>query len=74
MSAMAIIVIRLPAAQVVRFQGMLDGEDGLATLRCGDSVRTEQQLWTTRNQVKELQLWLSSLPASLHVEVVREEI
>jgi len=71
---LAIIVVRLPAGQVVRFQGMLDGEDGLATLRCRDPETNEQQLWTTQGQLAELRAWIDSLPDELQVEMVREEV
>jgi len=66
---LAIIVIRLPAGQVVRFQGMLDGEDGLATLRCRDAARNEQQIWTTQAQLNQVRSWILSLPDELQVEV-----
>jgi len=74
MSDLAIIVVRLPAGQVVRFQGVLDGEDGLATLRCRNPETNEQQLWTTQAQLGELRGWINSLPDALQVEIVREEV
>jgi len=74
MSDLAIIVVRLPAGQVVRFQGILDGEDGLATLRCRNPETNEQQLWTTQAQLGELRAWIGSLPDALQVEIVREEV
>lgn len=70
----AIVVIRLPDEQVVRFQGILGGEDGLATMRCRDPEKVEQELWTTVAQLDELHAWLASLPESLQFEVLREEI
>lgn len=72
-SDLAIIVVRLPPGQVVHFQGILAGEDGLAALRCRDPQNIEQQLWSTRGRLDELRAWLDSLPASLGVEVIREE-
>lgn len=74
MSDLAIIVVRLPAGQVVRFQGMLDGEDGLAILRCRDPETNEQQLWTTQDQLGELRAWIGSLPGALQIEEIREEV
>lgn len=70
----AIVAVRLPDEQVVRFQGILGSEDGLATMRCRDPERAEQELWTTVAQLDELHAWLASLPESLQFEVVREEI
>lgn len=72
-SDLAVVVVRLPKKQVVRFQGILAGEDGLATLRCRDEGNIEQQLWTTRAQLGELYAWLRGLPAELGIEIVREE-
>jgi len=72
-SELAVIVVRMPAGQVVRFQGMLDGEDGLAILRCRDTTRGTQQLWTTYSMLDALYAWIDSLPEVLQVEVVREE-
>jgi len=71
---LAIIVVDVTARQVVRFQGILDGEDGLAALRCRDPAGNEQQLWTTRARLAELRSWLQGLPPSLQVNVIREEM
>jgi len=70
----AIIVVRVPDAMTVRLQGILGGEDGLATMRCRDPEHREQQLWTTVPQLSELRAWLDSLPANLQVKCLREEI
>ncbi|MDX8411703.1 MAG: DUF4911 domain-containing protein [Mariprofundaceae bacterium] len=70
----AIIVVRMPNAMTVRVQGILGGEDGLATMRCRDPERREQQLWSTVSQLKELRAWLDSLPPGLQVECLREEV
>jgi len=70
----AILVVRVPDAMTVRLQGMLAGEDGLATMRCRDSDHRIQQLWSTPAQLPELRAWVDSLPPSLHVECLREEI
>ncbi len=72
-SDLAVVVVRMPRRQVVRFQGMLDGEDGLAILRCRDAAGDAQQLWTTRSMLGELRAWVASLPVEMQVEVVREE-
>ncbi len=72
-SELVIVVVRIPARQVVRFQGMLDGEDGLAILRCRDTTRDTQQLWTTRSMLDALYAWVGSLPEALQVEVLWEE-
>jgi len=69
---LAVVVVRMPRRQVVRFQGMLDGEDGLAILRCRDAAADTQQLWTTRARLGELRAWIAGLPAKMRVEVVRE--
>ncbi len=70
----AVVVVRLHASRNNRFQGILGGEEGLATLRCMHSERGEQELWTSRAQVAELRRWLQSLPADLGVEIVREYV
>ena len=69
-----IIVVRLPDDAVVRFQSILGGEDGLATLRCMDKASGEQELWTTMAQMDEVRQWLASMPPELGVEVVREYV
>jgi len=69
-----IIVVRLPEHSVVRFQGLLGGEDGLATLRCMDKASGDQELWTTRVQTDEVRQWLAGMPPELEVEVVREYV
>jgi len=66
-----IIVVKLPNHAVVRFQSLLGGEDGLATLRCMDKASGEQELWTTQAQMDELRQWLASMPQELGIEVVR---
>jgi len=69
-----IIVVRLSDHAVVRFQSLLGGEDGLATLRCMDKASGEQELWTTKAQTTELRQWLAGMPQELGVEVVREYV
>jgi len=65
-----IVRIRLPNRSVVRFQGMLCGEEGLATLRSQGGGPGEHELWSTRAQQHELDAWLASLPDELELEVI----
>jgi len=65
-----IVLVGLPDVAVVRFQGMLAGEDGLATLRSQGGGPGEHELWSTRAQQHELDAWLDSLPESLDVRVI----
>jgi len=69
-----IIVVKLSDHAVVRFQSLLGGEDGLATLRCMDKASGEQELWTTKAQINELRRWLAGMPPKLGVKIVREHI
>jgi len=73
-SDIVILVVWLPRYAVVRFQSILDGEDGLATLRCMDKTSGEQQLWTTKAQIDELRQWLAGMPPELEVKIVREDV
>jgi len=70
-SDVMVVVVRIPRQAVVRFQSILGGEDGLATLRCMDKASEEQELWTTQAQMDELRQWLASMPQELGIEVVR---
>jgi len=65
-----IVRIRLPDRAVVRFQGILCGEEGLATLRSQGGGPGEHELWSTRAQEVELDDWLDSLPDELELEVL----
>jgi len=65
-----IVRVGMPRHSVVRFQGMLGGEEGLATLRSQGGGPNEHELWSTRAQKDELEDWLASLPATLEVHVV----
>lgn len=73
-SDIMILVVWLPRYAVVRFQSILGGEDGLATLRCMDKASGEQELWTTKAQIDELRCWLAGMPPELGVKIVREYI
>lgn len=65
-----IIEIELPVKLSFRFQMLLEGEDGLAVVRCYDPEHKKQQLWTTPSQHDELLDWLTSLPAVFQVKVL----
>jgi len=65
-----IIEIELPVKLSFRFQMLLEGEDGLAVVRCYDPEHKKQQLWTTPSQRDELLGWLRSLPAVFQVKVL----
>jgi hypothetical protein len=68
-----IVTVRVPPAQAVLFQGILNGEDGLAVMRSLDVAdRSLHELWTVPDQLPELHAWLASLPPSIDVEVVGE--
>lgn len=71
-SDVVIVEFVLPAAQVVRLQSVLMGEDGLATIRCLDPEKIKQQFWTTQAQLPELYDWIHSLPSSMGVEILGE--
>lgn len=73
MSDTMVIVVRLPRRAVIRFQSLLGGEDGLATLRCMNAASGEQELWTTKAQESELRQWLAGMPSELGIEVVRDK-
>jgi len=65
-----IVKVALPDHAVVCFQGMLAGEDGLATLRSQGGGPGQHELWSTWAQEKELDAWLASLPDSLELRVL----
>jgi len=67
-----IVEIALPPKQSLRFQMLLEVEEGLAVTRCFDPEHKKQQLWTTPSQRDELLGWLSSLPESLEIQVLGE--
>lgn len=67
-----IVEFIMPARQQNRFQGLLQGEDGLAVVRCFDPEKKKMQLWTTAVQKEELYDWLRSLPDSLQIQILRE--
>ena len=65
-----IVRIGLPDRAVVRFQGMLMAEDGLATMRGQRGGTGELELWSTWAQEEALDEWLESLPDSLELRVL----
>ncbi len=68
-----IVTVRVPPARAVLFQGILNGEDGLAVMRSLDAGdRSLHELWTVPAQLPELYAWLASLPPGLDVHVVGE--
>jgi len=69
-SDVMIVRISLPDEAVVRFQGILMGEDGLATMRGQLGGTGILELWSTWAQRQELDEWLHSLPAALEVRVL----
>lgn len=66
-----IIEFELQAKYQLLFQAMLQGEDGLAFVRCVNGV---QQLWTTSVQVGELRDWLKCLPDSFNLCILNDYI
>ena len=69
-----IVEVALPAKQVLLFQALLQGEDGLAVSRCLDPEHKVQQLWTTPAMRDELYAWLDSLPVELDLHIVGEKL
>jgi hypothetical protein len=68
-----IVTVCLPSAQAVLFQGILNGEDGLAVMRSLDANdRSLHELWTVPDQLPELYGWLATLPSALKVRIVDE--
>jgi len=69
-SDVMIVRIALPDRAVVRFQGILMAEDGLATMRGQRGGTGELELWSTWAQEAALDEWLQSLPGSLELRVL----
>jgi len=67
-----VLEFTLPAHQQMRFQAMLQAEDGLAVVRCFDPEKKKHQLWTPAVQKEELYEWLESLPESLELKLLRQ--
>jgi hypothetical protein len=67
-----IIELEVEPAQLVLMQGLLQGEDGLAVMRCFDPEHRKQQLWTTPAMRAELCYWLESLSDTLPFRICGE--
>jgi len=65
-----IVEVRMPPQQVVFFQSLLQGEDGLAVVRCFDQEKKKLQLWSSAVQKTELLVWLAELPPIIRLEVL----
>ena len=69
----AIVVVRVPASRAMLFQGLLQGQDGLAVMRSLNADdRGLHELWTVPDQLPALYDWLGGLPAELDVSAVAE--
>jgi len=64
-----IIEITMASKQLILFQSILQGEDGLGVIRCFDPEKKKQQLWTSADQKDEVYAWLNSLPPSLECRI-----
>jgi len=71
-SDVVIVEFTVPPANAVLLQSILQGEDGLATIRCFDPEKRLQQFWTTRDQLDELQAWIASMPESMDIQLTGE--
>jgi hypothetical protein len=68
-SDIIIVEVVLPESRAVLLQSLLQGEDGLATIRCLDPEKKRQQFWTTPEQKDELYDWINTLPDSLAIKI-----
>ncbi|MDQ6980121.1 MAG: glutamate racemase [Ghiorsea sp.] len=66
-----IVEFTLEKKQHRLFQALLQGEDGLAFVRCVHGV---QQLWTTSSQIDALKDWLKCLSKSFNLCIVQEYV
>lgn len=69
----AIVVVRVAPTQAMLFQGLLQGQDGLALMRSRDADRSLHELWTVPAQLPELYAWLAGLSPRLDARVVAEK-
>ena len=69
----AIVVVRVAPAQAILFQGLLQGQDGLAVMRSRDADRSLHELWTVPAQLPDLYAWLHGLPPSLGARIMGEK-
>jgi len=64
-----IVDITLEQRQMLLFQALLQGEEGLAVVRCFDEQHRHYELWSTPAQQDSLLHWLRALPAVLNVRI-----
>jgi hypothetical protein len=69
-----IVEVTMPPQQMVFFQSLLQGEDGLAVARSFDPDKLRLQLWTSEAQEAELMCWLADLPPSIGLEKLGSRI
>ena len=69
----AIVVVKIPKQHAQLLQGLLNGEDGLAAIRCFKPDGSEHELWTSPSMLDELKSWLASLPETLHPVIIDEK-
>ena len=62
-----VIELDVPPNRALMLQAWLLGEDGLGVIRCLDSEKRKQQLWTTLCQRDDAHDWLKSLPENFQV-------
>ncbi len=65
-----IVELRLKPADAACFQGILQGEEGLAVMRCFDPAGHRQQLWTSTAMRDELRAWLETMRGRADFEVL----
>ena len=69
----AIVVVKIPRRHAQLFQGLLNGEDGLAAIRCFKNDGSEHELWTSYSMLPELRDWLAGLPSELQPVIIEEK-
>jgi len=69
-----IVEVTMPPQQMVFFQSLLQGEDGLAIARSFDPDKLRLQLWTSAAQEAELMGWLADLPPSIGLKELGSRI
>lgn len=62
-----VIELDVPPSRALILQAWLLGEDGLGVIRCLDSEKKKQQLWTTVCQKEDVYDWLKSLPEAFEI-------
>lgn len=64
----------LPVQHQRMMQALLQGEDGLGTVRCLDKQSGIQQLWTTATQSDEVEAWLQAYQSVFDINVIRHYV